>query len=146
MPNLLAEVFRCLEAHEARYLVIGGVAVGLHGIPRTTFDLDILIETSEMNAQRVLDALLEAGIGAASLTSARDVLTQEITILRDRLQIDIQTATPGIQFQRAWESRATKDYEGIGIPVVSREDLISSKRAAGRPRDLEDARLLEGLA
>jgi hypothetical protein len=125
-----------------RYLVIGGIAAVLYGVPRATFDLDILIEATRENAQNLIDAFLEAKLGTASLTTVEDLLAHEITIFQDRVRIDVQTSTPGIEFEGAWARRAEMSYQGQTIQVVSKDDLIESKKAAGRKIDLEDVRLL----
>ena len=143
MLNLLKDVFSSLQRHKVRYIVIGGIAAVLHGVPRATFDLDILIDARPDNAKRLLDAFLEAGLGTAALTTPEVLLSQEITIFKDRVRIDVQTSTPGLKFEEAWERRATMEYQKQKFYVASREDLIASKRAAGRPVDLEDVRLLE---
>ena len=143
MLNRLKGVFRSFQDHDVKYLVIGGVASVLHGVPRATFDLDILIEASPENAARLLKALDEAGLGTASLTTPEDILANEITIFSDRVRIDVQTSTPGLTFQGAWERREKWSYEDQDYYVVSKADLIASKRASGRAVDLEDARLLE---
>jgi len=143
MLNRLQDVFRSFQQFDVRYLVIGGIASILHGVPCATFDLDILIEATPENARRLLDALTSAGLGTASLTTPEAVLAHEITIFKDRVRIDVQTRTPGLIFREAWERRAVMSFEGQAFDVVSKSDLISSKRAAGRPVDLEDARLLE---
>jgi hypothetical protein len=126
-----------------KYIVIGGIASILHGVPRATFDLDILIEATLDNAQQLLDALLDAGLGTAALTSAPEVLAHEITVFRDRVRVDVQISTPGLHFADAWSRRKTVFFQGQEIYILSKEDLISSKRAAGRPVDLEDLRLLQ---
>ena len=69
MLNRLQDVFRSFQQHDVRYVVIGGIAAVLHGVPRATFDLDILIEATPDNARRLLDALLDARLDTASLTS-----------------------------------------------------------------------------
>jgi hypothetical protein len=143
MLNQLQGVFSSFHDHNVRYVIIGGIAAILHGVPRATFDLDILIEATPDNAQRMLDALLDAGLGTASLTTAEAVLAHEITIFRDKVRIDVQTSTPGLDFAQAWARREKMNYAGQVFYVVSRNDLIASKRAAGRDRDLEDIRLLE---
>ena len=142
MLNRLQGVFKSFQQHDVKYLVIGGIAAILHGIPRATFDLDILIEATPDNAQRLLDALLDAGFGTASLTTADDVLAHEITVFKDKVRIDVQTSTPGITFQDAWGRKDTMKYHNQAFFVVSRDDLLSSKRASGRDIDIEDARLL----
>jgi len=141
--NRLEGVFRSFQHHDVKYVVIGGIAAILHGVPRATFDLDILIEATPDNAQRLLDALLDAGLGTAALTSPGDVLANEITIFKDRVRVDVQTSTSGLLFADAWSHRKTVAYQGQEFFILTKEDLIRSKRAAGRPVDLEDVRLLE---
>ena len=143
MLNLLKDVFSSLQRHKVRYVVIGGIAAVLHGVPRATFDLDILIDANHDNAKKLLDALLEAKLGTAAMTTAEELLSQEITIFKDRVRIDVQTSTPGLKFEEAWQRRETMEYQNQQFFIASREDLIASKRASGRPVDLEDVRLLE---
>jgi len=123
-------------------LVIGVIAAVLYGVPRATFDLDVLIEPTLENAKRLLRAMSEAGLGTAALASADDVLATEITIFTDRIRLDVQTSTPGIVFEEAWQRRVTMNYKGQALEVVSLADLIASKRASGRDVDLEDVRIL----
>ena len=143
MLNRLKGVFKSLQQHNVKYVVIGGIAAVLYGVPRATFDLDILIEATPENAQRFLDALEDAGMGTASMTNIDEILSNEITIFKDRVRIDLQITTPGLQFDEAWERKDTMNYQGQSFHVVSLEDLKKSKRAAGRKVDLEDVRLLE---
>jgi hypothetical protein len=142
MLNRLRDVFTSFEQHDVHYVIIGGIAAVLHGVPRATFDLDILIEATPENAQKLLDALLDVNFGTASLITAAELVEHEITIFRDRVRIDVQTSTPGLDFAAAWKNRIILDYQGQKFPVISKADLIASKRAAGRLVDLEDVRLL----
>ena len=142
MLNQLQGVFSSLSKHGVRYVTIGGIAAILYGVPRATFDLAILIEATEENAQRLLNALVDAGLGTAALTTPEEILAHEITIFQDRVRIDVQTSTPGIEFEAAWNRRETMKHGQEPFFVVSREDLISSKQAAGRDRDIEDVRIL----
>jgi len=80
MLDQLQSVFASFQKNDVKYLVIGGIAAVLYGVPRATFDLDVLIEATEDNAERLLSAMIEAGLGTASLTNAADVLSKEITI------------------------------------------------------------------
>ena len=143
MLDRLADVFKSFQDREVRYLVIGGIAAVLHGVPRATFDLDILIDPTRENADRLLAALTQAGLGTASLATAEGVLANEITVFKDRIRLDVLISAPGLAFEQAWIGRETMNYLGQEFFVVSRQDLIASKRASGRPIDLEDARLLE---
>jgi hypothetical protein len=143
MLDQLQSVFASFQKNDVKYVVIGGIAAVLYGVPRATFDLDILIEPSAENAQRLLRAMIEAGLGTAALTNVDEVLSQEITIFKDRIRLDVQTSTPGLQFEDAWEHRVTMNYKGQTLEVVSLADLIDSKRASGRDVDMEDVRALE---
>jgi len=143
MLNRLQDVFRLFQQQEVKYVVIGGIASVLHGIPRATFDLDILIEATAENVQRLLAAMAGAGFATATMTNAEDVLANEITVFNDRVRIDVQTRTPGVSFEDAWKRRKTVTYNGQEFFILSKEDLIRSKRACGRDVDMEDVRLLE---
>jgi hypothetical protein len=143
MLNRLQDVFKSFQKNDVKYLVIGGVASVLYGVPRVTFDLDILIEPTLGNVERLLIALKEAGFGTAALTNAEDIIAHEITIFNDRVRIDVQTLTPGVSFQDAWSHRNTINYQGQNFFILSKEDLIKTKQASGREVDLEDVRLLE---
>jgi len=142
MLNRLKGVFASFQKHEVKYLVIGGIAAILHGVPRATFDLDILIDASPPNAQRLLTALLEAELGTASLITPEELLANEITVFKDRVRIDVQTSTPGLVFSQAWNRRISMTFRGQSFYVVSKEDLIATKKAAGREIDLSDVNLL----
>ena len=142
MLDQLQSVFASFQKNDVRYLVVGGIAAVLYGVPRATFDLDVLIEATLENAKRLLRAMSESGLGTASLASADEVLSTEITIFTDRIRLDVQTSTPGIIFEEAWQRRVTMNYKGQVLEVVSLADLIASKRASGRDVDLEDVRIL----
>ena len=118
-------------------IALATVADSLAAVKKLVFE-DKTVEMPDL-----LKALDEAGLGTATLITADDLLKHEITIFKDIVRIDVQTATPGIEFEKAWENRETMDYEGQEFFVVSKADLIASKRAAGREVDMEDVRLLE---
>ena len=82
MLNKLTGVFESFQRHDVRYLVIGGIAAILYGVPRATFDLDILIEATPDNAKQLLDALFDAGMGTASLTNVGDSSPMRLLFLR----------------------------------------------------------------
>ena len=142
MLNRLQDVFSSLKKHEVRYLIIGGIAAVLYGVPRATFDLDILIEATPENGQKLIDALTDANLGTAALTSAGELISHEITIFQDRVRIDVQTSTPGLRFEDAWKNRLELEFQGQQIFLVSKNDLIASKIASGRDIDLEDVQQL----
>lgn len=145
MLDTLRPLFASLSSHRVEYLVIGGVAAIAYGVPRLTLDIDLLIRPTRANVEALLAAFEEAGLGTAALTNPDEVLAQEIVIFKDRIRVDVQTRTPGIDFDRAMARRRTLDLEGVAVQLVSLEDLIASKKAAGRPQDLDDVRTLEDL-
>jgi hypothetical protein len=138
----LKALFASLAKNDVRYVVIGGIAAVLHGVPRATFDIDLLIEATTENVERLLKSMLEAGFATADLTTAADVCRAEITIFPDRIRVDVLTVAPGINFLGAWQSKETVNFEGQDFYVLSKNDLIISKQAAGRPVDLDDVRAL----
>jgi hypothetical protein len=87
--------------------------------------------------------LIRVGLGTATLTTADGILANEITIFKDRVRVDVQTSTPGISFQDAWQGKKTLTYQGQPFYILSKDDLIATKQAAGRAVDLEDVRLLK---
>jgi len=142
MLDQLPTVFASFQKNDVKYLVIGGIAAVLYGVPRATFDLDILIEPTKENAEKLLIALSEVGFGTAEMTNAQEIIETEITIFTDRIRLDVQTSTPGIRFDDAWNRRVTMTVKGQEFAVVSFADLVQSKTAAGREVDLEDVRIL----
>jgi hypothetical protein len=80
---------------------------------------------------------------AASLTNPADILANEITVFRDKVRIDVQTSTPGLEFTPAWNRREGMIDDGQRFFVACKADLIASKKASGRAVDREDVRLLE---
>ena len=82
MLNRSRDVFSSLHRHEVRYVVIGGIAVILHGVPCATFDLDILIDATEENARRLLAAFEEAGLGTAAMITAEELLANDNTFAK----------------------------------------------------------------
>jgi hypothetical protein len=146
MLTRLRNVFGSLQKHDVRYVVIGGIAAIAHGVPRTTFDLDMLIEAAPDNAQRLLDAFIEAGFGTATLITAEQLLEHEVTVFDDRVRIDVQTSTPGLNFADAWNNRVTAITNGQSFNLLSLPDLLASKRAAGRQIDIADIQSLEAAA
>lgn len=137
------KIVSCLNSQRAKYVVIGGNAAIYYGVPRATFDLDLLVQADEKNLDRVLKGLRDAGMGTAHLTTPERVLAKEITIFDDWVQVDIQTRTPELRFAMAWKNRKRQLFRGVVVPFVSRVDLMRSKRAAGRDRDLQDVKVLE---
>lgn len=138
-----SDLLRIFNEHNVRYMVIGGYAVVQYAEPRFTNDLDVLISTDATNAEAVYNALREFGAPLAGLTPndfAEEGFFFQIGV--PPVRVDILMGIPGIQFENCWNRRVEVDFEGLKVIFISKQDLIASKRAAGRPQDLMDADLL----
>ncbi len=140
----LAEVCWRLNESGAQYLLVGARALQLWGSARATRDIDILIEPTEANAQRVLDALASTGFGFAKEWAAAEVARKFVTIIGDSPRVDILTLAWSVRYREAVREAVRFEVEGVGIPTVSLEDLMASKRT-GRPQDVADLLVLEEI-
>lgn len=132
---------------DARFMIIGAYAVGIHGHPRATKDLDIWIEASAENAGRVIQALRNFGAPLMDL-SAEDLARPGIGFMMGvpPRRIDVITKISGIEFGDAWPRRIEASFgDGLRCPVIALEDLISNKRASDRLQDRADVDALERL-
>lgn len=140
------EFVALLNAHNVRYLIVGGYAVAAHGLPRYTGDFDTWIWLSKENAQRVLGVLDEFGFGGLAITE--EDFSREDSVVQlgyPPHRIDLLTSISGVNFEDAWLRRLDVEIEGEVVGFIGREDLIANKRAVGRPQDLADvARLIGG--
>jgi len=140
------DLFAALNAAQARYLLVGGYALAIHAVPRFTKDLDVWVDPTADNAERVVEALRQFGAPLAALTGAdlaRPGLIYQIGIPPNR--IDILTAIDGVVFEAAWPARLLTTYGDQPVAVIGRADLIRNKRATGRAQDALDAAVLEGM-
>ncbi|MCX7048254.1 MAG: nucleotidyltransferase [Candidatus Sumerlaeota bacterium] len=143
MIDHVTKVFRSLNSREVRYVTVGGIAAILHGVPRATFDLDILIENSLENARRLLEALEAIGFGTTALVKPEEVASNVGTIFKDFVRVDVLTSIPGVTFDEAWAEKTIMEFQGQQFFVLSRRHVIASKKAAGRPKDIQDVSMLE---
>lgn len=147
-PLRIEEILRCLNRHGVAYVVIGGVAVIAHGVPRATLDLDVVPSPEPDNDGRLAAALQELGASMSVDSEFRDLdLTDPFDVARAR-NIRVQTTAGTLDLVNApegldsYESLAAAAIEVriLGVParVADRERLIRMKLAAGHPRDLQD--------
>lgn len=149
-PLDVSELIAALARHGVEYLVIGGVATQMHGHRRTTMDLDVTPEPSLENLARLGAALAElearprdAGRGEAGIPVSdpeRLAVAAIVPPLMTRHgQIHILKEPKGAQgFEQMRERALVVEIDGADVAIVSLDDLIRMKRAAGRPRDLDD--------
>ena len=133
------EFLRLLNAHRVDYLLVGGYAVGLHGYPRATVDLDVWVRATTDNADRLTKALQEFGFDLPELRPA--LFLDPRSIVRfgtPPFRIEVMTAIDGVDYAGCSQRRVTVEVQGVSIPVISLADLKANKRAAGRNKDLAD--------
>jgi predicted nucleotidyltransferase len=142
----LRELLELFRAKGAEFLVVGGHAVAFHGHPRLTEDLDLFVRPDAGNGQRIVEALQEFGFGSLDITPA-DFQADDRVIQLGRApnRIDLLTRLYGVEFAAAWDRRVMADLDGIPVWMISRQDLITNKRATGRTQDKADAEFLEGV-
>lgn len=139
MNRDFAEMLSALSAAQAEFMLIGAHARAAYGIPRATGDMDVWVRATPENAMRVWKALAEYGAPLHDMTvddfSRPEVVFQ---IGLPPYRIDILTKISGLSFEEAWPNRIYADFGGATYAVISRDDFIRNKRAAGRPKDLAD--------
>lgn len=134
-----AEILSELSAAGVEFIVVGAFAVGAHGNPRATGDIDIWVRPTRENAERVLQALRRFGAPLFDLTI--EDLMDEQTVFQigvAPVRIDILAGIDGVAFEEAWPRRVIAELGSVRAPVLSLVDLATNKRAAGRPKDLAD--------
>ena len=139
------KAYRSLNRNRVKYLVIGGLAANLYGVPRATKDMGLFIQPTLKNCQKLLKALIEAGFGTAYLTTPEGVLQKEVTIFEDYVRLDILLKPKGLSFDEVWTRRSAVTIQGTEVKFLSLDDLIKSKLATGRKADLEDVRILRKI-
>ena len=149
-PDTL-DFLRVLHRYSVRYMIVGGEAVIFHGHARVTGDIDFFYERTEDNAQRLYEALRDFWKGDVPGISGPDELVQSGLVVQFGVppnRIDLVNKIDGVLFSEAWPNRlpvAVDDGDAdLTVWFIGVRDLVTNKRAAGRPKDLDDAQFLDG--
>jgi hypothetical protein len=139
-----SDMLNALLAEKVEHLIVGAYALARHGLVRATGDIDIWVRPTQENAERVWRALKRFNAPLSRL-NVSDLLDTEMVyqIGLPPHRIDIMTSIAGVEFVPAWEKRVTMSVDGVELNLLCRDDLITNKRAAGRPKDIADAIWLE---
>ncbi len=141
-----ADVLVSLTETDARFLVIGAHALAVHGVPRATRDLDIWVEPTESNADRVWAALVRFGAPLADLGIRREDFSKRGVVVQLGLpprRIDFLTDISGVpDFRVAYVNREVRTIAACDVPFLGRTELIENKRATGRLQDQADVKAL----
>jgi hypothetical protein len=138
-----SDLFAAFNGAGARYLVVGGYALAFHAEPRYTKDLDVWVEATPENADRVYAALGVFGAPLEQVTAhdlSRNDVVFQIGVPPNR--IDIVTSIDGVTFAEAWPNRVESTYGEQRMALIGRGDLVRNKQAAARPQDLLDLSVL----
>ena len=139
LDNDFNEFVELFLEHNGRFLIVGGYALAAHGLPRATGDLDAWVWVNPENAQNIMRALNAFGFQNLSLTESD--FSKEDSIIQlgyPPFRIDILTSIDGVVFDQAWEKKIVVELNGMNVPFIGRDDLITNKKAAGRPQDIAD--------
>ena len=144
LPTEFKEFLRSFNDHDVEYLLIGGYAVGYHGYPRATADIDVWVACKESNADRIVEALKTFGFDVPELTPALFLEEHRIVRMgRAPLRIEISMSVDGVEFEACYRERIVDTIEGLEISIISLEHLKQNKRASGRLKDLADLDYLD---
>jgi len=133
-----------LNASGARYLVVGGYAVAMHGHPRYTKDIDIWLEATPENARRMVAALEAFGFGSLGVSESDFLVPDRIIQMGlPPNRIDLLTSLTGVDFASCYPARVRVDIDGLPVDFIDLENLKKNKRAVGRNQDLADIEALE---
>ena len=140
------EFIECLNKNEVRFVLIGGYAVVLNGHSRSTGDLDIFIESTEENAEKVLKAIDDFGFGSIGFTK-EDLLDKDgvVQMGTPPIRIDILSNVDGITFEVTFASSKDHVEENVSMKVIHINHLIASKLAVGRKKDIADVEALQKI-
>ena len=142
----LGKIISDLEANEIEHAVCGGLALTIHGFPRATFDIDILIKAESL--EKAFEIAAELGYDIHGLDMSfkeRAVEIRRVSKIDDDgevLSLDFLLVTP--QVQDVWETKENLVWQNKKLCIVSREGLIKMKTLAGRAKDLIDIGRLKG--
>lgn len=140
------EFLEYLNNHKVKYCIVGAYAVGLYDKPRYTKDIDILVEPSLENGNKIIKALTDFGFKSLGLTAADFTDKREIIQLGyEPVRIDLITSIMGCNFKEIWKNKIQKRYGKVKVFVIGLNELIKTKKASNRPQDKLDLKSLNNL-
>lgn len=158
--SLYLPLFKALNDADVQYIVVGGLATVLHGYARFTADIDLVINLNQQEAEKAINAITSMGLKPrlpVDPVKFTDAATRESWITDKNMLVfsffdpdnplmvlDVFVREP-FPFQDMAKRAINMDIGGISVPVCAINDLIAMKQLAGRPKDLEDIKYLQGL-
>lgn len=139
----LKELVRALEARSIEYALCGGVALAIHGAPRATQDIDLLLRPEEIDRMREAARACGFTLESFPMDFSSGLTIQRFTKLVEGVPLMLDVLFVAGALESVWAGRQTTAFEGGVVRVVSREGLVALKLAAGRPQDIADIKRLE---
>jgi hypothetical protein len=144
LPKDFRDLLEEFAREGVEHVLVGGYAFAFHVQPRATKDLDILVDGSAENRERLARALARYGAPGNVVEAARQLAESEIAYLgQPPLRVDLLRAIEGVGTAEVLRKAVPGTWDGLPIRVISLDDLIANKRAAGRPQDTADVAKLE---
>lgn len=144
MSQDFKEFVALLNENKVEYLIVGGYAVGMHGYPRYTGDLDIWINATLENARRVVKVLAEFGFASFGLTEEDFIKPGNVIQMGyPPFRIDLLTKIDGVEFEECYKNRLIVQTDNLSLQVIGIDELKVNKEATGRLKDAEDLRNLQ---
>jgi hypothetical protein len=139
LPKDFKEFLRLLRVYGVEYLLIGGWAVGYHGYPRSTDDLDVWIAIAPSNAARVVETLREFGFDVPELSAELFLKNDQVVRMGvEPVRIEVMTSISGVEFDQCYRERLETSLDGEPVNLISLRNLRTNKQASGRLKDLAD--------
>lgn len=144
LPPDFPELLSAFADEKASYLIVGGYAVAYHCEPRATKDIDLWLSGEADNVESATRALARFGVPGYIVEALRSQKPDEFVFMgAPPLRVDLLRTIPGVEFSDAFARRVDTEWHGVRVSILSMDDLLTAKRAAGRPQDLVDADRLE---
>ena len=145
MRSDFSELLALFNERDVDYIIVGGIALAWHGVPRYTGDLDLLLRAEPDNAQKVVAALDVFGFGGLGIGEEDFTAPERVLQLGyPPVRIDLMTTITGVTWADAWKGCVEAEYGGLPVRFLGRAELIANKRACGRARDMADIDALAG--
>jgi len=136
----------CFNKHEVEYVLVGGYSVILYGYVRTTGDMDIWVNPTISNYQKISKAFFDFGLSVFDMTERNFLNTNQYNVFRfgvSPVQIDLMTVVKGLDFETAHNHAVWFDADGIKIKTIHINELRRAKKASNRPKDIDDLNNLQ---
>ena len=138
------DLLALLNEHKVEYIIVGAYALAFHGAPRFTGDIDIYVNPTKDNANRIVSALAAFGFGTLGLTSEDFQKPDQVVQLGvPPVRIDLITSLTGVSWDQASAGKISGNYGDIPVSFLGRAQYIANKKATGRAKDLADIEALE---